>query len=76
MKLFALLLCVVLWPSSAGAQSKSEKEWQDVIAAAKKEGKVVVAGSPDPVMESSSSDRSFTLRAIGPSEPNTSGQQP
>jgi iron(III) transport system substrate-binding protein len=50
MKLFALLLCVVLWPSSAGAQSKSEKEWQDVIAAAKKEGKVVVAGSPDPVM--------------------------
>ncbi|HXG51169.1 MAG TPA: extracellular solute-binding protein [candidate division Zixibacteria bacterium] len=28
----------------------AEKEWQEAIAGAKKEGKVVVAGSPDPVM--------------------------
>ena len=33
------------------AQTKaSDKEWQEVVNAAKKEGKVVVAGSPDPVM--------------------------
>ena len=33
------------------AQSKAgEKEWTAVVEAAKKEGKVVVAGSPDPVM--------------------------
>jgi iron(III) transport system substrate-binding protein len=50
MKLFALLVCLVLWSSSATAQSKVEKEWQDLVAAAKKEGRVVVAGSPDPVM--------------------------
>ena len=33
------------------AQTKaSDKEWAAVVEAAKKEGKVVVAGSPDPVM--------------------------
>jgi len=33
------------------AQTKaSDKEWAGVVEAAKKEGKVVVAGSPDPVM--------------------------
>src|SRR5512147_1201998 len=33
------------------AQPKAaEKEWAGVVAVAKKEGKVVVAGSPDPVM--------------------------
>ena len=33
------------------AQTKAgDKEWQEIINAAKKEGKVVVAGSPDPVM--------------------------
>ena len=43
----ALLACVV----SAAAQSKGgDKEWAALIEAAKKEGKVVVAGSPDPVM--------------------------
>jgi hypothetical protein len=33
------------------AQSKAgDKDWQTIVDAAKKEGKVVVAGSPDPVM--------------------------
>src|SRR5262245_3031052 len=50
MKLLILFLCTVLWSASAAAQTKGEKEWQDIVAAAKKEGKVVVAGSPDPVM--------------------------
>ena len=35
----------------AAAQTKgSDKEWQEILNAAKQEGKVVVAGSPDPVM--------------------------
>ena len=42
------LLCA---SGSAFTQSKAgDKEWQEVLNAAKKEGKVVVAGSPDPVM--------------------------
>ncbi|HSK29010.1 MAG TPA: extracellular solute-binding protein [Candidatus Limnocylindria bacterium] len=49
-----LILLVVLWQIASGwvfAQSKAnDKEWQAVVEAAKKEGKVVVAGSPDPVM--------------------------
>ena len=37
--------------ASAWGQGKtSEQEWATVVEAAKKEGKVVVAGSPDPVM--------------------------
>jgi iron(III) transport system substrate-binding protein len=48
--LFALLF-VLLWIAPSAAQTKaSEKEWNAVVEAAKKEGKVVVAGSPDPVM--------------------------
>jgi len=36
---------------AAMAQTKSsDKEWQETLNAAKKEGKVVVLGSPDPVM--------------------------
>ncbi|MBM4259820.1 MAG: extracellular solute-binding protein [Deltaproteobacteria bacterium] len=50
MKSIFTFLFIVLFSGSAAAQTKGEKEWQDVIAAAKKEGKVVVAGSPDPVM--------------------------
>lgn len=46
-----LFLVIALIPAPAWAQAKSwEKEWSEVVAAAKKEGKVVVAGSPDPVM--------------------------
>ena len=48
--LFAPLF-VLLWIAPSAAQTKaSEKEWNAVVEAAKKEGKVVVAGSPDPVM--------------------------
>ena len=42
---------VVVGISHVRAQTKAnDKEWPAVIEAAKKEGKVVVAGSPDPVM--------------------------
>jgi iron(III) transport system substrate-binding protein len=42
---------VLLWAAPSLAQSKlSDKEWNALIEGAKKEGKVVVAGSPDPVM--------------------------
>ena len=46
-----LFLILGLWYVPAVAQTQgSDKEWQEALAAAKKEGKVVVAGSPDPVM--------------------------
>lgn len=41
-----LLAALPAW----GQQKSSEKQWNELLAAAKKEGKVVVAGSPDPVM--------------------------
>jgi iron(III) transport system substrate-binding protein len=45
---FALL---AVWVAPAHAQQRGgQKEWNDTIAAAKKEGKVVVATSPDPAM--------------------------
>jgi iron(III) transport system substrate-binding protein len=45
------VLMVLLFAASAAAQPKSgEKQWNEIWTAAKKEGKVVVAGSPDPVM--------------------------
>ncbi len=43
------LICLFLCASSAGAQDKG---WEQTLAAAKKEGSVVVVGSPDPVMRS------------------------
>src|SRR5262249_49110768 len=47
----ALIVFVAFWVSLAAAQTKSgDRDWQEVINGAKKEGKVVVAGSPDPVM--------------------------
>ena len=47
----ALIVFVTFWVSLAAAQTKSgDRDWQEVINGAKKEGKVVVAGSPDPVM--------------------------
>ena len=43
--------CLVLTVTPAWSQDKGwEKEWNETLAAAKKEGRVVVAGSPDPVM--------------------------
>ena len=52
MKRIGLLLFVSLvFSAAAFAQGKtSDKDWASIIEAAKKEGKVVVAGSPDPVM--------------------------
>lgn len=45
MALTIFLLLVFALPAWA-----QEKEWSDILAAARKEGRVVVAGSPDPVM--------------------------
>jgi iron(III) transport system substrate-binding protein len=51
MKAIMLLLVMISWAMPVSAQTKaSEKEWVTLVDAAKKEGKVVVAGSPDPVM--------------------------
>jgi iron(III) transport system substrate-binding protein len=45
------LSIVFLLATTAFAQQKGwEKEWNETLAAAKKEGRVTVAGSPDPVM--------------------------
>lgn len=43
---FLALLAVPVWAQTKGW----EKEWNEILTAAKKEGRVVVAGSPDPVM--------------------------
>jgi ABC-type Fe3+ transport system substrate-binding protein len=48
--LFLWLFMESLGVTSAAAQSKGEQEWNEILAAARKEGKVVVMGSPDPVM--------------------------
>ena len=51
MKRVLVLVFVLVEVTTAWAQTKvSDKEWTAVVEAAKKEGKVVVAGSPDPVM--------------------------
>jgi hypothetical protein len=48
---FSLLLFIVTLSSPVWAQQKGwEKEWNETLSAAKKEGKVVVADSPDPAM--------------------------
>ncbi len=46
----ALLILIVFAPALAAPPADWQKTWNDTLAAAKKEGKVVVAGSPDPVM--------------------------
>ncbi len=51
MKKILVLLMAMLAASSVPARSADwQKTWDETLAAAKKEGKVVVAGSPDPVM--------------------------
>src|ERR1051325_10317658 len=46
-----LIIAIFSWSAPGWAQTKaSDKEWAAIVEAAKKEGKVVVAGSPDPVM--------------------------
>ena len=45
------LFLILLLATTASAQQKGwEKEWNETLAAAKKEGRVAIAGSPDPVM--------------------------
>jgi iron(III) transport system substrate-binding protein len=44
------MFLLLLLPSVAYAQKGWEREWNETLAAAKKEGRVSVAGSPDPVM--------------------------
>ena len=46
---FCLLVTVIAVPTWA-QQKGWEKEWDETLAAARKEGRVVVANSPDPVM--------------------------
>src|SRR5688500_3144486 len=51
MRTIMTLLAILAWAASVLAQTKgSDKDWNALTDAAKKEGKVVVAGSPDPVM--------------------------
>ena len=51
MKTILVLLMSIACAPAAWAQSSDwQKQWDETLAAAKKEGKVVVAGSPDPVM--------------------------
>ena len=50
-KLLILFVWVplVLLPATAGAEEKGwERQWKEMVAEAKKEGKVVVMGSADP----------------------------
>ena len=49
MKRIIALLAGMLIATSAAAQDW-KKTWEDTLAAARKEGKVTVVGSPDPVM--------------------------
>jgi iron(III) transport system substrate-binding protein len=44
-----LVLLLALWLLPVPARAV-EPEWKEIVAAGRKEGKVVVAGSPDPVM--------------------------
>lgn len=51
MKKIVILLISMMFASNAVAQSADWKAtWDDTLAGAKKEGKVVIIGSPDPVM--------------------------
>ena len=60
--LVAVLVLVFGGSHAAWAQTKaSDKEWAAIVEAAKKEGKVVVAGSTDPVMRNDVSPK-FTAR--------------
>jgi iron(III) transport system substrate-binding protein len=49
-QLAALLLLLAFAPGAWGQTADWQKTWDETLAAARKEGKVVIAGSPDPVM--------------------------
>jgi iron(III) transport system substrate-binding protein len=46
----ALLMSLLFAPAAMAQPADWQKQWDATLAAAKKEGKVVVVGSPDPVM--------------------------
>ncbi|MGH7847409.1 MAG: ABC transporter substrate-binding protein [Candidatus Binatia bacterium] len=47
------IFLLLFFAATASAQQKGwEKEWNETLAAAKQEGRVAIAGSPDPVMRS------------------------
>ena len=46
----ALLMSLALATAAMAQPSDWQKQWDETLAAAQKEGKVVVVGSPDPVM--------------------------
>jgi iron(III) transport system substrate-binding protein len=45
-----MLLLPLLSAAPVLAQAPDQKKWDDIVAAGKREGKVVIVGSPDPVM--------------------------
>jgi iron(III) transport system substrate-binding protein len=48
-----VFVLALLWPLAAAAQAQAPRSWDDVLAAARKEGKVVVFGPPSsPLRES------------------------
>jgi iron(III) transport system substrate-binding protein len=49
-KIVVLLMALLFAPAALGQTADWQKAWEETLAAAKKEGKVVVVGSPDPVM--------------------------
>jgi ABC-type Fe3+ transport system substrate-binding protein len=49
-RLAVLLMSAMLAPCALAQSSDWQKTWNETLAAAKKEGKVVIVGSPDPVM--------------------------
>ena len=49
-KMAALLFLITLSPDVRAQSADWQKTWDDALAAAKKEGTVVIVGSPDPVM--------------------------
>jgi iron(III) transport system substrate-binding protein len=58
----AALLVLMMWTSGLSAQTSDwQKTWNETQAAARTEGKVVVVGSPDPVMRNDIIPR-FTAR--------------
>ncbi len=51
-KAFVFVLAL-LWPFAAAAQAEVPRSWDDLVAAAKKEGKVVVLGPPSSALRES-----------------------
>jgi len=49
-KISVLLLAVLVAPCALAQSADGQKAWDETLAAAKKEGRVAVIGSPDPVM--------------------------